>query len=182
MTFAPSAFRPVGGSAFLPAVRLAGLAQQPQAFYGAVSLGQDVTQTARDWYERAKNAIDRFRFLKTRLEAIDYKPERENIKTWLGDPNIPGTPEYRFARVQDDFTSDVAAEGIGAYNKEQRQMRVAELEGMNNTFEEKVTAAAKLYGERPPTTPGTQPAAKGPDLTVPLLVAGGVVALAILFR
>ncbi len=186
--FQQATFRPMGGTAFLPSVHLAGPYEatfqehRARAFYGPVSyLGQD-TATAQAWYERAKKALDRYRFLKSRLEAIDYKPEREAIKTWLGAPNVPGTPEYRFASVNSDFTQDVAQEGVGAYNVDRRQNRVVELEEYNDTFDQKVKAAVQAYGERAVPMPGAAPAAPaaGPDLTIPIIAAGGAVALALL--
>lgn len=187
--FAQSTFRPQMKQGFLPSVQMAGLQPQPQGFYGGarllsappVMLGQD-SQTAQSWYERAKKAIDRYKFLQSRLETIANKTERENIKTWLGAVNVPGTPQYRYNSVVSDFTSDVASEGVGAYNVTRRQDRVAQLEVINDEFDAKVKFAIKTYGELPPaqviTQPGTQTAA--PSLTTPLLVAGGAIALAIL--
>lgn len=183
--FQGSAFQPIKASGFLPQVRLAGgqiiQARQSQAFYPAVTMGQD-SQTAQAWYERAKKAIDRYAFLKSRVAVIANKTEREAIITWLGNATVPGTPEYRFSTVKSDFTDDVAREGVGAYNVERRQGRIVELEEFNDDFDVKVKNAIQTYGELPavPTQPGQQQAA-APDLTVPILVGAGVIALGLIF-
>lgn len=175
---------PLGApTAFLPEVKLFG--PRPvslgRPFLGQAFMGQDM-QTAQSWYERAKKSIDRYKFLKSRVEAIANKTERENVKTWLGAPGVTGTPEYRYASVVSDFTQDVASEGVGAYNIERRQNRVSELEDVNDAFDGKVKFAITTYGELP-TTPGQTPGAvvtKGPDLTIPIVGVGAAIVLALL--
>ena len=185
--FAQSTFRPQMKQGFLPSVQMSGYQPQPQGFLGGarllalppVTLGQD-NQTAQGWYERAQKSIERYKFLKARVETIANKTERENLKTWLGAPNIPGTPEYRYNSVVSDFTQDVAREGVGAYNVTRRQDRVAQLESINDEFDSRVQASIKTYGALPPTTTVTQQGAPAPSMTTPLLIAGGAIALAIL--
>jgi hypothetical protein len=117
--------------------------------------------------------------------TIANKTEREAIITWLGTPAVSGSPEERFATVQSDFVQDVAAEGVGAYNVERRQNRISKLEDFNDQLDIKVNAALQTYGGLPqdikaaPTAPGA-PAAAAPDLTVPLLIGAGAIALALI--
>lgn len=198
--FQPTAFRPIQGGGFLPPVALQGVgaqrvqARRAQAFYPTVNLGQALPaeqgflpqvslgqdlQTAQSWYERAKKSIARFEFLRQRVGAIANKTEREAIITWMGNASVPGTPEYRYTTVKSDFTSDVAREGVGAYNVERRQGRIEELEEFNDELNTKVEAAIRTYGELP-TPASPQPQAAGPDLTVPILVGAGAIALALI--
>lgn len=179
---------PLGApTAFLPEVKLSGPPQISlgRPFLGQAVMGQDM-QTAQAWYERAKKSIDRYKFLKSRVEAIANKTERENVKTWMGAPGVAGTPEYRFASVVSDFTQDVAKEGVGAYNIERRQNRVADLEDVNDAFDQKIKFAIQTYGELPASAiPGYQPPggaapSKGPDLTIPIVGVGAAIVLALL--
>lgn len=201
--FQPATFQPMKGLGFLPPVNMTGQGtrqvqmRRAQAFYPTVNLGQPLPaqegflpqvslgqdlQTAQAWYERAKKAIARFEFLSSRVGAIANKTERENIITWLGSASVPGTPQYRYATVKSDFTSDVAREGVGAYNVERRQNRVAELEDFNDEFNTKVEAAIRTYGELPTPQQPQQPQqpTQMPDLTVPILVGAGAIALALI--
>lgn len=176
---------PLGApSAFLPEVKLSRAPQISlgKPFLGRAFMGQDMT-TAQAWYERAKKAIDRYKFLKSRVEAVANKTERENIKTWLGAPGVSGTPEYRYASVVSNFTEDVPTEGVGAYNVEQRQNRVSKLEEFNDQLDSKVKFAIQTYGELPPSAlPGYQlpGASKVPDLTIPIVGVGAAIVLALL--
>jgi hypothetical protein len=202
--FQASAFRPISGGGFLPQLRLSGAlavqSRQAQAFYPAANLGQaprddrgfypqvglgQDTQTAQSWYERAKKSMDRYKFLSSRVGTIANKTEREAILTWLGQPNVAGSPAERYVTVLSDFTQDVAAEGVGAYNVERRQNRVEKLEEFNDQLDVKVKAAVQTYGELPgqpaaPGTPAAAAAAAGPDLTVPILIGAGAIALALI--
>lgn len=186
--YAPAQFRPVASRAFLPQVRLAGMPRQTglqygQApFLGTVQLGQ----TAEEWYKRARASLERYRFLKAQIATIDNNVGRDSIVTWLGSPNVVDSPEYRYATVLQDFTYDAAPanEGIQAYSISRRQNRVEKLEDYNDDLMAKIEAARVTYGSRPaPTGNGAAvtPPAKGPDLTVPLLLAGGAIAAAIIF-
>jgi len=173
-------------AAFLPEVKLSGPPQMSlgRPFLGQAFMGQD-TQTAQAWYERAKKAIDRYRFLRNRVEAVANKTERENIKTWLGAPNVPDSPEERFATVVSDFTEDVAAEGVGAYNIERRQRRITKLEDFNDQLDSKVKFAIQTYGELPASAlPGYQSpgGSKVPDLTIPIVGVGAAIVLALLLN
>jgi hypothetical protein len=199
--FQASTFRPIQAQGFMPQVRLASAQQiqsrQAQAFYPAtrlgqqvrdergfypqVSLGQQDTDTAQAWYKRAKDAIAQYEFLASRLPTIASKSERDAITTWLGSATVPGTPQYRYTTVKSDFTEDVAAEGVGAYNVDRRQNRVVELEEYNDAFNAKLMAAgAQTYGRfEVPGAPA--PTAPATDLTVPILVGAGAIALALIF-
>ncbi len=189
-------FRPVVQSGFLPAARIAG-DRRPQytpavgngsqtfagraygtpGFLGQVRLGQ----TAETWYQRARAALERFVFLKKQIASIDNKVARDTIVAWLGSPGIDGTPEYRYAMVNQDFTEDVARDGIQAYTVSRRQGRVEELESFNDQLSQKIESARVTYGSRAVTpTPATAAApAPAMDLTLPILGVGALVAAAI---
>lgn len=180
-----TAWSPMGG-AFLPSVRLAG-ASAPRLsapVYPVRSGARRFTlgQTAQEWFEKAKEEVARFEFLKGRIAAIDNRIERENLITWLGKTDVPDTPEYRYNSVKSDLATDVAEEGVGAYNVARRQGRVSELEAINDEFEERIAAAIQTHGERQP--PGQQPptptAKPTPDYTLPILGGAVLVGLAIL--
>lgn len=167
------------GHMFLPQVPMA-----PRYFMG---------QTASEWLTRAQRAVGRFDNLLVRTSQIANRTERDNILTWVGDPSNPVSPAYRRATVNQDLTQDVAREGVGAYNLARRQNRVVQLEEINSEFNDRVESAERVFGILPPTQviereriverPGMPPVmapAARPNLTVPLLIAGGGVALALL--
>ncbi len=192
-------FRPMSQGGFLPAVRLAGAPRQlavpnlgysrqtfagrahgTPAFLGQVQLGA----TVEEWYKRARASLERYRFLKNQIQTIDNKVARDSVIAWLGSPNVPDTPEYRYAAVLQDFTFDAAPqnEGIQAYAESRRQNRVSKLEDWNDELNEKIEAARITYGSRAaPPTPGAEPKPKpGPDLTWPIIGVGAAIALAVI--
>jgi hypothetical protein len=193
--YAPSQFRPVAHGAFLPQVRLAGMPRQQglqygQApFLGTVRLSQGPSALAEEYYKRARASLERYRFLKNQIQTIDNKVGRDSIVTWLGSPNVVDSPEYRYARVLQDFTYDAAPaqEGIAAYDESRRRNRVDKLEDFNDELNQKIESARVTYGSRPaPTVPGKNGNGNGkpepgPDLTIPIIAAGAAVALAVIF-
>lgn len=199
-------YRPSMQGAFLPAVRLAtaprqipvpslgysratfgGRAHGTPGFLGEVRLGQAASALAQEYYNRARAALERYRFLKNQIATIDNKVARDTIIAWLGSPNITDTPEYRYARVLQDFTFDAAPaqEGIAAYDESRRRNRVDKLEEWNDDLNEKIEAARITYGSRPaPTQPGKDDKngkPSGPDLTLPLIGVGALIALGLIF-
>ncbi len=190
-------FRTGAQGGFLPAVRMGAGAHQPQyapavargnqtfagraygtpAFMGQVRLGQ----TAETWYKRARAALDRFRFLKNQVATIDNKVERDSIVAWLGGPNVVDSPEYRYAAVLQDYTFDASVEneGIEAYAVGRRQSRVEKLEQYNDDLNAKIESARVTYGSRPVTPGAPAPVAAGPDLTLPIVGVGLLIAAAV---
>ena len=143
-------------------------------------------ETAEGWMARAQKALQAYDALKARTAAIGNKTEREAIAAWLGNASVPGTPAYRYNTVKSDLEFDVPREGVGAYNLERRQNRIVELEELNRDFRARVENAEKVYGTVPApqtiirTVPGGPQAPAGSsNLTVPILAAGGAVALAL---
>jgi cysteine desulfurase len=115
----------------------------------AFSLGQ----TGREWYDRAKRLIARYEDLARRTAQIAARAARDEIQTWLGSPNTPGTPAYRYNTVVSDVTTDVEAytpPNYGAYDIERRQNRVEELSDFVDEFDAKVRAAERQFGLLPP--------------------------------
>lgn len=155
----------------------------PHGLYGATPrLGQSVT--AAEWYERARRAIAKYQALQGRVAQIANKTSRAEILAWIGTPSNTSSIAYRYATVVSDSTQDVAREGVGAYNVERRQNRIMELEELNEDLEAKINQAEQFYGTLP--APVTQvkevrvPGETGADYTIPIIAAGGAVALALL--
>jgi len=188
MPYAAS-FRPAAHGAFLPQVRLAGsmtrqVAYPVQPFLGQVRMGV----TTEEWYKRASASLERYRFLKSQIQSVNNDVGRQSLTMWLGTIAVDESPEYRYATVLSDF-NDAKKTGLTVYDIDRRTGRIEKLENINDQFNQKIEAARISYGTRdvPATTPpggtpgGQQPPTKTPDLTVPLLVAGAAVAVAIIF-
>lgn len=159
---------------------------------GSVSLGQSPAELVK-WYQRAKAAVAKYAALLGRTDRVANATERANVRAWLGDPANPSAPAYRYASVLSDLAENVEAFtpiNYGAYQVERRRNRIEALEDYNRDFEAKVVNAERVYGILPAPqvirerveVPGptvTMPGA-APDLTIPILVAGGAVALVLL--
>lgn len=170
-------------TAFLPQIRLSGTPQShPHAPTGPFLGGRMYTlgKTAQEWYEAAKTALTRYEFLKNRVSTVDNRVERENIVTWMGQIDIPGTPEYRYNAVKSDFISDVAREGVGAYNVSRRQNRVSELQDYNDELNNLIDDAIKTHGARETGIRTEIREVGGPDLTWPILGGAALVGLGLL--
>lgn len=152
----------------------------PRSMGGGARLGQ----TNQEWYRRAKAAVAQYQGLLVRTSQVAARAAREEILRWVGDQAVAGTPAYRYASVVSDLQFDVerfSPVNVDAYSVPRRRGRVEELESMNQEFARKVVEAESFYGTLPPpqvvTVPGPGRAvpapADGPDLTVPLMVAGG---------
>lgn len=136
-----------------------------------------------EWYQRAKAGIAAYDDLVRRSNALASVSARRAIFDWLGSPNNPTSPAYRYRSVVSDIQSDVEAytpPNYGAYAVERRQNRVTDLEKINEDFKNRVRASEREVGQLPPpvTIPGP-PGAPGPDLTLPIVGAGVAVAAAI---
>ena len=191
-------------SGFLPPVRVAPrrqsmVGQQPSfGMAGRQHLAAPryrMGATAQQWYERAQNSIARFDFLKEQVNSIDNVRARNNIVTWLGNASIDPSAEHTYVGVKDDYVNDVATKGIdGTYGvgtgpddsgPGRRQNRITKLEEFNVQLNEMIAAVQAEHGTLPGTTPGgpsgtgviTPP--KALDLTVPILIGAGAIALAI---
>lgn len=187
---------------FLPAVNISGARRQPMfgqfpTFGGNAALAQRqqlqlagrqqlgrpyLGQTPEEWYRRAGAALARYDFLKNQIATIDNQSARESIRRWLGTSEIPGTAEYRYVRVKDDYVGDVGRIGIQAtYSEDRRTGRIEELEDYNVQLNDKIRSAQSTHGTRPSPT-GDQGdkgdrGAPAPDYTVPILIGAGAVVL-----
>lgn len=170
---------------FSPGARTGpGLGYSP-GWAGRPALGQ----TNEEWYRRAKDAVAKYQQLLLRLGQVANQTARADIMRWLGDPAVAGTPAYRYQTVVSDLQTDVerfrdpitGMVNVAAYSVERRRGRVRELEDNNRLLEQQVAEAERVYGVLPGprviTVPGP---ARGPDLTVPLVLGGGVAALLLL--
>lgn len=169
----------------------AAAAPQPlrQSLQGNYWMGQ----TPSEWYNRAKKALAEFDQLLTRVAQIANKTEREEILVWIGTASDTGSPAYRYATVRSDLQSDVEAftpPNVNAYQLSRRTNRIEKLEDFNQEFAAKVTNAENVYGRLPqPVVIEREriiksggplpPEPTGTDWTLPLLVGGGAVVVAV---
>lgn len=178
VSWAPAA----GRTAFLPSVQLRGFSQPtlggapPQLARSRYTLGL----TAQEWYTRAKEALAQYELLLKKLDTIDNKTERDNIRAWLGKPEDENRATYRYNTVKQDSTYDVAREGVGAYNEDRRQGRVEKLEAFNKDFKDMVDQALKVHGVRLPGETRIETREVESSLTTPILIGAGVVTAGIL--
>lgn len=157
--------------------------RQPTPLLGARMRNYTLGASDYEWYQRAKAAIAAYEDLVRRTNEIANQTARNQITSWLGSPNNPTSPAYRYRSVVSDVQTDVEGftpPNYGAYAVERRQNRVEELESINEDFKNKVRAAEREFGQLPPPrerrveVPGA-----APDLTVPIIGAGVAVAAAI---
>lgn len=140
--------------------------------------------TSAEWYQRAKASVAQFDSLFTRLSKIAGPVERERILRWLGSAGVQDTPAYRYASVQSDLADNVerfTPVNVSAYEESRRTDRIVNLEGFNTQFAGLLSEAEKNYGILPaPVTIERnilQPSKT--NWTLPLIVGGGAVAVAI---
>jgi hypothetical protein len=145
-----------------------------------------LAQTPIQWYQRAKSSIAKFDALRARTAQIANRTERDRILSWVGSGSDTASPAYRYATVKSDLAENVerfTPPAYEAYQVERRTDRIEKLEAFNREFETMVSNAENVYGRVEPEViqqiiqPGA-PAAM--DWTVPALVAGGAVAVAVL--
>lgn len=170
-TARPSLFAEVGPYAF-------------RGSLGSASLGQ----TPQEWYRRAKDALAKFDGLLNRLARVANQTERENILRWVGTSAQEDTPAERYASVKSDLQTDVEAytpPNVNAYQVVRRTRRIEKLEDFNREFEAKVSNAETVYGKLPePVVIEREklvqaPGAGGMNWTLPLVVGGGAVVVAL---
>lgn len=183
------AFVPISGNGARPSFFGASL-QQKMGFHPSLAGGRSLGQTPQEWYGRAKQSLTKFEDLLTRTATIANLTARNDILAWIGTASIDESPAYRYASVKSDLQQDVEAftpPAVNAYQVGRRTNRIETLEDMNRQLETKVANAESVYGrlsapvviERERIlTPGTSPA--GSSWTMPLLVGGGAVAVAVL--
>jgi len=181
---------PISGTTARPSLFGSSI-RQSVGFHPTLAGGYWIGQTPQDWYRRAKESLAKFDALLTRTAKIANKTERDNILTWVGTAAVEDSPAYRYATVKRDLEGDVEAytpPNVNAYQVERRQNRIKKLEDYNKEFEAKVSNAETVYGKLPePTviererivTPPGVPGGPTTDWTLPLLVGGGAVAVAV---
>lgn len=144
--------------------------------------------TPAEWYARAKAAVAKFAELWGRTERLGNGEERQKILEWVGVSSRSDTPAYHYMVARTDIREDVERfipPNVDAYKVERRIERVKKLEELVKEFETKVVAAEAAEGKASPAVPGVpaaapEPAAEGLDLTVPAVVGGGALAVALI--
>lgn len=156
----------------------------------AVSMSPLLGQTGAEWYRRGTSALAKFDALLARVAQIANQTARGEIMDWVGKIDKKDDPLWQRYRVAFEVSlaninpaDPRTFEYFEAANY--RQDRITDLESTDKTFEEKVSQAEKTYGILPPPTvvtlPGTTTTiSTTTDFTVPILIVGGGIALALL--
>lgn len=174
-------------SSYLPAVTVAVRPNQAFLQPGALAsrggrLAQSYDQgEAVKWYERAKRKVQEFDALAARAARIANLAVREDIqKSLIGDPSDSSSGLYARNAVAYNVSQveDASPANYRVYAFSQQRNRVERLDDFTEALEEEVGQAERLYGLTPEPTVVTQ-VVESP-LTVPLLLAGGIVAAALL--
>jgi hypothetical protein len=161
---------------------------QSTGFHPTLAGGSWLGQTPDEWYRRAKTAIAKFDNLLTRTSMIAAKVEREKILKWVDTAATTDSPAYRYATVKSDLASAESFTPVSVqdYGVERRTNRIEKLESINTDFEEMVTTAENTYGKLPePTIVNRETIVQlpaettGSNWTLPLLIGGGAIAVAL---
>jgi hypothetical protein len=190
--FQAQAFRPMGGSAFLPQVRLAGF--QPSAVRQAAGPIMGYTlEEGRRYYEEAKAAVARFDDLAIRASKIAYKPVRDEIISEYGllEPGNKDKALYMRGSLQEYVAEVEASTPLNYYvfitDTSRPRNRLNWLQNTDQNFEAAVKDAERTYGSTPEPqviikeVPGPAGPTVATDLTVPILIGASAVALALIF-
>lgn len=180
---------PISGNGFRPSLFGSSIVQG-NGFHPTLSggywLGQAVTP--KGWYSRAKAAVAKFEQLLSRTSRIASATERDNILAWVGPTGSVDTPRERYGTVVENigYVESFTPIDYEKYGISRLQNRVTKLESYNTEFESKVVNAETAHGrltepaviERPRiVTPGVAPT--GTNWTLPILVGGGALAIAL---
>ncbi len=158
----------------------------PMRVGSVISLaGPSLGQSYQEWYNRAKAATTKFADLRDNFvpRIVDLRA-RADILEWLGGSFVDESPIYRWDTVMSDM-SQAGRDGIAIYEVSRRTNRIVKLEDFVTELGQKVGAAGQLSAKPTPTpTPDTRPdrpiIVDVPDYTIPIVAAGGAVALAVL--
>lgn len=180
---------PISGNGFRPSLFNASV-EQTRTFHPSLAGGSWLGQSSAEWYARAKASLARFDEILTRTARIANQTERNRILGWVGKASTQDTPAYRYATVKNDLQESVEAHtppAIDAYKVTRLQHRIEKLENYNNEFGTMVSNAENVYGklaepvvierERIVSTTGGETKT---NWTLPLVIGGGAVAVAIL--
>lgn len=188
--FQTQSFKPMSGPGFLPQVHMAGFRPSPVRPQPGPMMGLSL-EDGRKMYEEAKSEVAKFDNLADRASKINYKPERDEIISDFGllEPNnsdkalqwrnalqeyvaeverTPGSPNY-YVFIQDTTRP---------------RNRLKWVTGANVDLERDVVTAEATYGSAPEPQviiKEVQVSGPGADLTVPILIGAGAVALALIF-
>lgn len=188
--FQAQSFKPMTGPGFLPQVRMAGFTPAALRPMAGPMLGLSL-EDGRRMYEEAKAEVAKFDRLADLASKINYKPERDVIISDYGllEPTnnkkalqwrnalqeyvaeverVPGAPNY-YVFIQDTTRP---------------RNRLEWVSGANVDLERDVNEAGRVYGFTPEPQviiKEVQVAGAGADLTVPILIGAGAVALALIF-
>lgn len=139
---------------------------------GAYSLGQ----TAEQWYDRARRAVDTFAEFLKMVEGLPAA-QRQEVLIWVGKANDPASPRYRYFSVLDDIRTVEAKipPNYSVYDVGRRQTRVTKLEEFNKLFPGRI--GFSQFGAPPsagPTVTAAPTAAPSGGIPTWGYVAGGV--------
>lgn len=136
-----------------------------------------------EWYNRAKQSLAEFDALLKRVAQVANKTAREAILDWIGTADDEDSAAYRYNRVKADLTEDVerfTPPNYDAYQIERRRNRIEKMEDWNRELKSMVEEAETIYGRLPePVTIERTKIVETTDWTLPLLVAGSAVAVAV---
>lgn len=178
---------PISGNGFRPSLFGSSIVQS-NGFHPTLSGEYGLGVTAIEWYNRARAAVAKFEQLLARTSRIASATERDNILAWVGPLRSVDTPRERYDTVVENisYVEGFTPINYDAYDKSRLQNRVTKLESFNTEFETKVANAQTVHGRLPEqtviereriVTPGA--AAAKTDWTLPLLVGGGAIAIAL---
>lgn len=186
---------PIAGSTARPSL-FGSTVNQTRGFYPTLAGGPWLGETGMEWYDRARNAIAKFDQLLARTNGIPSKAERDTVLAWVGPVGSSDTPRERYLTVVENVHYVEASDPIDytKYEVSRLQNRVKKLEAYNVEFEDKIRAAELVSGVKPPAPGGTAPGGLipkggttpsaggtgGTNWTLPLIVGGGAIAVAVL--
>lgn len=188
--FQAQTFKPQGGPGFLPQVHMAGFRPAPVRPLPGPIMGLSL-EDGRRMYEDAKREIAKFDVIADRASKINYKPSRDEIVAEYGllEPNNRDRALGWRNALQEYVTEVEKVPGALNYyvfiqDTTRPRNRLKYVTDANVTFEKDVTSAGDVYGYAPEPQviiKEVQVPGQATDLTVPLLIGAGAVALALIF-
>lgn len=187
--FQAQSFKPMGGPGFLPQVRMAGFQPAPVRPLPGPIMGLSL-EDGKKMYEDAKREIAKFDAIADRASKINYKPSRDEIVAEYGllEPNNRDKA-LGWRNALQEYVAAVEASTPPNYyvfiqDTTRPRNRLKWVTDANVTFEKDVASAGDLYGYAPEPQviiKEVQVPGQGTDLTVPILLGAGAVAIALIF-
>jgi len=187
--FQAQTFKPQGGPGFLPQVHLAGFRPAPVRPLPGPIMGLSLEDGKR-LYEQSKEAVAKFDSLAVRASKIAYKPVRDEIieKFGLLEPNNKDKAMQWRNALQEYVAQVEASNPLNYYvfiqDTSRPRNRLEWVTGADRDLEDAVKDAETTYGSTPEPQVVIKEVAvpgQGTDLTVPILLGAGAVAVALIF-